>query len=167
VRPVLTPEDLQAAAFDAAQRVRAGEMHRAQAVDEVYDRAIGAGLVRRHGEDAVQAWISAPFSMVDHELEFAKSALDKDITPVLDHEASSYELDLRAPAQAGVKRASWKSYAHGKDDYVNSAASKGAETSEGTHKGFEPSNTAYSWNDPDWSILDDRRGEYQNFQLIP
>jgi hypothetical protein len=102
IRAVVSPEDLQAAAFDAAQRVRAGEIGRAEAVDTMWDRAIGGGLVLRHGEDAVQAWISGPFSMIDHEMGYATSALSEDFTTVLDDDASNNELDTRALAHAST-----------------------------------------------------------------
>jgi hypothetical protein len=102
IRAVVSPEDLQAAAFDAAQRVRAGEIGRAEAVDAMWDRAIGGGLVLRHGEDAVQAWISGPFSMIDHEMGYATSALSEDFTTVLDDDASNNELDTRALAHTST-----------------------------------------------------------------
>jgi hypothetical protein len=63
--PIRSLAELQAAAADAARLVAAGEVDRAQAADGLYDMAMGAGLVRQHGDDAVQAWISAAFSMIE------------------------------------------------------------------------------------------------------
>jgi hypothetical protein len=44
LRPINTPDDLQSAAFDAMMLVRAGEVERAQAVDDLYDMATAAGF---------------------------------------------------------------------------------------------------------------------------
>jgi hypothetical protein len=49
LRPINTPDDLQSAAFDAMMLVRAGEVERAQAVDDLYDNgcrlsSIGTGI---------------------------------------------------------------------------------------------------------------------------
>jgi hypothetical protein len=85
-RALFTPEDLHAAAFEAAKRVCAGEISRAQAADDVWDRAIGGGLVRLHGEDMIQAWISGCFSMIDQEIGPATSPLYEKFTTVLDED---------------------------------------------------------------------------------
>jgi AAA domain len=87
LRPINSPQDLQAAAFDAIPLVCAGEIDRAQAADDLYGMATAAGLVFRYGDDAVQAWISAPFGQVPAA------------TVVSGNGASNPELDERTLAQ--------------------------------------------------------------------
>ena len=58
MRPIYTLEDLGAAATDAAALVRAGEVSRAQAADDLQDMAVATGLLERYGADAVQHFIS-------------------------------------------------------------------------------------------------------------
>jgi hypothetical protein len=79
--------------------------------------ATAAGLVFRHGEDAVQAWISAPFNMIDLE---------------------------KNPSTAAAR---------------TSACKDGLEQKQKGHS------AAPIWVDPDWSILDDRRGELPDFPI--
>jgi AAA domain len=66
-RPIGSLDDLAAAACDAARLVRDGTIGRTQAVDDLYRMAEGAGLVFRHGDDLVQAYISAGFRLIDLE----------------------------------------------------------------------------------------------------
>ena len=62
MRPIYTLEDLGAAATDAAALVRAGEVSRAQAADDLQDMAVATGLLERYGADAVQHSISDRFA---------------------------------------------------------------------------------------------------------
>jgi uncharacterized protein DUF3987 len=117
IRPINNPQDLQATAFDAVQLVSAGAADRAQVADDLYDMATAAGLVFRHGEDAVQAWISAPFNMIDFQ---------------------------KHPATAAARMSGCKD---------------GLEQRQKGHS------AAHIWVDPDWSILDDRRGELPDFPI--
>ena len=88
LRPITSPVDLQAAAFDAIPLVFAGEIDRAQAIDDLYGMATAAGLVNRYGDDAVQAMIGVPFA--DAPRVPAASGM------------SNRELDQRAITQVSV-----------------------------------------------------------------
>ena len=98
MQALVRPEDVPVAALEAVSRLRAGEWSRAEAVDSVYDRAIAGGLVRLYGEDAVQAWLSGAFSMLDGEM--VSVTLDQDTTTALDND----KLDARAIAQPSLLR---------------------------------------------------------------
>jgi putative DNA primase/helicase len=91
IGPISTLEDLGAAASEAARLVQADALKRTQAADDLYDRAIGAGLILRHGEDAVQAYISAGFRTIDLDANHA--------TVVPRYDVSNDELDARTGAQ--------------------------------------------------------------------
>ena len=89
LQPISTLEDLQAAAFGAAELVCAGNVDRAQAVDDLYGIATAAGLTGRYGDDAVQASISAPFAFAEPPKSTGNGI-------------SNWELDERALAQTSV-----------------------------------------------------------------
>jgi hypothetical protein len=72
LRPINTPDDLQSAAFDAMMLVRAGEVERAQAVDDLYDNP-QSRTGRRYrcavfGGGVIPARIARPHALV-RELE--------------------------------------------------------------------------------------------------
>jgi hypothetical protein len=98
--PIRSLAELQAAASDAARLVAAGEVDRAQAADGLYDMAMGAGLVRQHGDDAVQAWISAAFRPIDGcPTGQTLRTVPRDSSA---GDVSNDDLDARALAQSSV-----------------------------------------------------------------
>ncbi len=52
-----------------------------------------------------------------------------------------------------------------KDNHKTDDASKPNESTDGTAKGQDWLRTPHSWDDPDWSILDDRRGDLPEFPI--
>ena len=52
-----------------------------------------------------------------------------------------------------------------KDNCTTDEASKANGSTDGTQEGQDGRGTAHSWDDPDWSILDDRRGDLPEFPI--
>ena len=53
-----------------------------------------------------------------------------------------------------------------KDNGTTGEASKPNGSTGGNPKGHETHGPLHSWDDPDWSILDDRRGDLPEFPIV-
>jgi len=91
--PIVSLEDLRAAACEAACLVGDGTVGRAIAADDLYRMAEGAGLVLRYGDDVVQAYISAGFEAIKIEASQTNGASFED--------RDSDVLDARAQGPGG------------------------------------------------------------------
>jgi hypothetical protein len=67
--------------------------------------------------------------------------------------------------EQGQLKTNHAAYDHRNVDCATDKRSKSNGLTQCTQQAFKWSNAAHSWDDPDWSILDDRRGELPEFPL--
>ena len=72
VRPIVSLDDLGAAAWDAGRLALTGEINRA-AAECLWEMAVARGLVDEYGEDIVQAQITAGLAAVELQQRPASS----------------------------------------------------------------------------------------------
>jgi putative DNA primase/helicase len=110
MRPIHSLEDLGNAACDAALLIRGGDLSTAQAGDDLWDMAVGSGLLDKYGPETVQAAIGSGLrTIVNPELNDASAPSNggpaaRQIEDELDARALEHTSTLPRVAAIGLER---------------------------------------------------------------